>query len=168
MSFNYIIDEEMYELDEEATLQVTKKYLKFFSKNYYMIHQQFTVSDEIDVMDYMSYSKSIIQPHRNPSINLHSAKILNAIEKKDKEELKMRNYLLQKKELCRRILQAIMSLPDVERKLMISRHISNITMETIANQHPEYSISSLYRMYKQACIHMAQMLEIEIYQKKHV
>lgn len=157
-------------IDEHATLSLIKKHLSFLSKHVFLLDEvedvNHYVEDDDSIMNYLHYTKSVIDLHTHSSRNLQSNQLLDAIAKKDEHEKERRRLRLERKIRCSWVLQGILRLPENEKMLLLNRYVENQEKDVVLMKTKRLSNSSYYRMHRKACLHLATILDIEVYQEK--
>lgn len=149
--------------NEKATIQAVKRQLQFLSENAWILRQgQQTVEDSHDLMDFISYTRSVIMVNHDSNFSGSSSPIIEAMRRQEN----MIDYQKQRQqELMRRLtilIQAIDLLPWKEKRCVSMKYIMNAPYQQMAREL-DISFSSIGRILRRAYLHLAQLLELEIY-----
>ncbi len=143
-------------VNEKATIEKMKQVMRFLSEYAWMLNEQDAlVEDGPDIMDFITYSRSVIdvgskQMKQEPSI-------LRAIEQRD-EALLRQEQRLKRLEL---LLRSISFLPVKERKCILLKYVQHYPMHQIA-MRLDVSVSTANRILHKAYLHLAQLLHMEV------
>lgn len=157
-------------VDEKETLRCMKTHLKFLTKNAFLLEEEieqedYYVEEDGNILDYLTYTKSIVDLHVGTNSTAQSTKLLNAIAKKDEEAIRRRKLRIERKARCGWLLQGIMRLTEKEKKLMIYRYIQRRDFDYIQSKFKNLTTSSYYRLQNHACLHLAAILDLEVYEE---
>ena len=126
-------------IDETKTKAEAIKWLNFLA-----------MFNENEILDYLHYSRSVIEIQNQPNRYSADQKYLEAIEKKD----------LKAKQI-QRVMKGIESLEDIEKKILIAKYLHGKIQGEICEQLC-ISESTYKRRLKSGYLHLAMKLGIEV------
>lgn len=148
-------------INEKLTIQKTKQYLIFlgkhmqsFSYQEYIENLQPMIIQEEDIMDYMQYSRSIM--------NIQTAKIspfnhvIQAMQKKENEKQRKQEREQQLQWIC----YGIQRLKEKERAYILERYIYHLDNKRIMEKYGVVE-STINRNIRKGCLNLAFILKIE-------
>ncbi len=168
-------------IDKKRTIKLMKSYLTFLSKHVHSsafddyqnlqrdsfdiylqyLREQESVIHE-DILDYLNYTKSIVNIPRNKNLGVHETnKVLVAIERKDQalEYAKKKN--MEREQQVRWILAGIARLGEKEKQFIIEKFIFKLKNHTIIERH-QIVESTLNRNLAKAYLNLAIILKLEV------
>lgn len=152
-------------IDQKATIAIMRQHLAFLYRYAYLLEnyeKDASYVEDESVLDYLSYTKSVIDIHPNQANVAQSTKLLQAIEKYDKQKEQKRLLREERRMRCLWLMQGILVLPEIEKKAMLYKYVHHMEHEQIIQRMHHISISTLHRVLKRAYINLAQILEIEV------
>jgi len=151
-------------LDEKATLRKVKEKLVFLEQNIWMMEEdgEHVVEDAVDLMDFLPYTKSIIQVNGTVQYDT-SSRVVEAMQRKqqalDYQQQKQRERIHNMQVL----LYAIRRLPPKESACITKKYTMHQSYQSISMEMG-ISQSSVGRYIQRGCFHLAQLLHLECYQ----
>lgn len=144
------------EVDEKATMKKIKQAMHFLSEYAWMIKDQdMLVEDELDIMDFISYTRSVIDIKEKT--HPKELSILHAMEQRDRAQLRQDKRMKQ----LELLFHAISFLPKNEQKCVKMKYIDHESMLHIAS-NLNVSTSTAHRILNKAYLHLAQLLDMEV------
>lgn len=148
--------------DMKKRLQFLKQYtagLRLYSAIYSQQGTELQVEDSL--VDYLHYSKSILCANRKPTYGMKENEILVAMEKqqKDKKKAEQRDYQAYI------LLEGIKQLHAKEKQLLLDIYVKQLDKRIILLHQGDVVESTMHRRVRKACLHLAQILHMEILQK---
>lgn len=155
--------DEYRQINEKATIQAVKEQLSFLSANAWILHQDHhAVADSDDLMDFISYTRSVITVAHDQHFHTPTSAVIEAMRRREN----MAEYQRQKQqERIRRmtiLIEAIELLPMKEKRCITMKYIMHSTYQQMAREL-DLSFSSVGRILRRAYLHLAQLLQLEIY-----
>lgn len=152
------------EIDEKATIKVVKEQLEFLSSNCWLLQQEAAgiVEDSMELLDFLPYTRSIINVSQSTNHYDSSSKVLQAMERRNRvleKERKIREDLITRME---EILMAFAYLPPKERDCLYLKYVKHESIEKICIQMNHMSYRTVTRMMRQGFLHLAQLLDLEV------
>lgn len=149
-------------IDEAATIRVVKKQLEFLSSNSWLLKNNQVVEEEFELLDFLSYTHSIIKVSDDVKSYSSSSAVLKAMERRDqalKQERSMRESMILKMES---LLLALSYLPPKERICLSMKYLEQRTIEQICMQMNHASYRTITRLLRLGYLHLAQLLDLEV------
>ena len=151
-------------MNEKATIQAVKLQLQFLAKNAWMLGQDHhMVEDSNDLMDFISYTRSVITVPHDHAFHTFTSPVIEAMRRQEN----MMDYQKQKQqELLRHmtfLVRAIDLLPQKEKRCISMKYMMHAAYLQIAREM-EISFSTVGRTLRRAYLHLAQLLQLEVYE----
>lgn len=156
-------------IDQKATIAIMRQHLDFLSRYAYVLDKEAkreVVVEDDGVLNYLSYTKSIVDIQASQGNVAQSTKLLLAIEKYDKQKEQKRKLREERWLRCIWIMQGIQVLPEIEKQALLYKYIHHMEHEQITRHLNQISLSTLHRILKRAYLDLAQILEIEVLKKE--
>lgn len=153
-------------IDEVATIRVVKKQLEFLSSNSWLLKNKQVVEEEFELLDFLSYTHSIIKVSDDVKSYSSSSAVLKAMERRDhalKQERSMRESMILKMES---LLLALSYLPPKERMCLSMKYLEQRSIEQICMQMNHASYRTITRLLRLGYLHLAQLLDLEVEAKE--
>ncbi len=151
------------QMNKKATIQAVKQQLQFLSENAWILRQDHNmVEDSHDLMDFISYTRSVIMVNHDHSFNLSSSPIIEAMNRQENMIDFQRHRQQEMMRQMTILIQAIDLLPIKEKRCISMKYIMHSPYQTMAREL-EVSFSSVGRILRRAYFHLAQLLELEVY-----
>lgn len=131
--------------------------LRFHSVLYGEETQHLQVEDEL--VDYLHYSKSVIQAQRKKSYQEKEDAIVEAMMRQQKDQA----YLAERDEHAYLLLQGIAQLENQDREALLNVYVRQIPMQTILLRQGIVE-STYHRHLQRAYVHLAIILHKEVLQ----
>lgn len=151
------------QVNEKATIFAVKEQLEFLSSHIWMMRKEGEgmVEDSISLMDYLPYTKSVIHVQAQASYD-SSSRVIQAMQRQEQElEYRRRKYQAGIRRM-KILLAAIQALPQKEADCMHGRYVQHLSYEEISRALG-ISQSSVGRLIRQGCLHLAMLLHLEVY-----
>ena len=159
-----LLKQEGKRLDEKATLAAVKRQLYFLRDHFWLLQEEESgmVKEQLELLDFLPYTKSVIQVQAHPR-SYQGDQVLQAMQKQEAALA----YQKQKQQECmthlRLLVTAIAALPVNESACIHAKYVKRQTYEQISAEL-DLSLSSVGRIIRRACLHLAQLLHLECYQ----
>lgn len=156
-------------IDVNETVKVMKKRLQFLKQysaglrlhSALYAEQGNELQVEDSLVDYLHYSKSILCANKKPTYGSKENEILIAMEKQQKAKLKAE----QRDQQAYILLEGIKQLHENEKQLLLDIYVKQLDRRIILHHQGDIVESTMHRRLRKACLHLAQILHMEILQK---
>lgn len=158
-----------YCVNKSATVKRMRKHLKFLMEYAYLLNKEPNetkdyVEEQDDLINYVSYTKSIIQCSNASSIP-QSTKLLEAMERQEEHQRQVKALRERREMHCLWLLQGMEYLPEKEKTVLIYKYVERMSNAWICRRMNQISLSTLNRLHYKACIDLARLLELEVVDK---
>lgn len=159
----------MDQIDKGKTIAYMKKHLAFL-KQYsaskrlegYESEPIHTQQVEDGAIDYLQYTRSVIQVSSSVQVDQSGRKLLDAIQRKDEENKIRREEAEQRDKLAYRFLQGIALLEKMECELLQDIYVRGLERKVVLARHGYIVESTLNRRLAKAYVNLAIILHMEI------
>lgn len=161
------MDENKVCVDNNKTVKLMKEHLIFLKKHVanYRIHNALygieneNLLVEEDVCDYLQYTKSIINSTKQTFDDYH-----NPVLEDREQQKKVKQRLIEQDKKAYVLLQGILHLDKKERELLMDLYVRGLDRHIVLRHQGDVVNSTLDRRIRRACLHLAELLCIQIYE----
>lgn len=161
------MNEKELKVDKKNTIKVMKGHLNFLKKHVatYYIHNALyggenqNLQVEEDICEYLQYTKNVVNNSKSTN-DFYYNPILDVME----QQKKTKQRLIEEDKKAYFLLQGVLHLKKQERELLMDLYVRGLERQLVLRHQGDIVNSTLDRRIQRACLHLAELLSLQIYE----
>ena len=161
------MNEKELKVDKKNTIKVMKGHLNFLKKHVatYYIHNALyggenqNLQVEEDICEYLQYTKNVVNNSKSTN-DFYYNPILDVME----QQKITKQRLIEEDKKAYFLLQGVLHLKKQERELLMDLYVRGLERQLVLRHQGDIVNSTLDRRIQRACLHLAELLSLQIYE----